>query len=392
MVESDEEIFSLAAGVAVAFAFAFETHTGQNAVRGEKLHQGIFSRNRTIAAGWTGDKPKETHWDSGTWRAETVLGPTIYGYDGHGSVRQLTNTAGTVTDSYDYDAFGNLINSTGSTPNNYLFAGEQYDPALGLYYNRARYLNTATGRFWSMDTYEGNDEDPLSLQKYLYGQNNPINLVDPSGHQIDDVVFTAGLYTTIGASVGGGLGYYITGTTNGAAFGALGGGIVGLTLAFGSAEQKVDVIVAGASNAAFQTLANFYTSWYDQMLNIPPPTQQQENELVVEAFAAGTTNAFFGTTLLGLNGSVTGITNALATAYAQGRSLKSALPSAIVGAITGGIGGFVKLPGGDNPDLYAIAKIITVSTTKTISTFSTPVLKAAIQAIDPKLYNLLYGP
>jgi hypothetical protein len=46
-----------------------------------------------------------------------------------------------VTDTYDYDAFGNLIHSTGTTPNNYLFAGEQFDPDLNLYYNRARYLN-----------------------------------------------------------------------------------------------------------------------------------------------------------------------------------------------------------------------------------------------------------
>jgi len=30
-------------------------------------------------------------------------------YDGHGSVRALTNTTGAVTDTYDYDAFGNLI-------------------------------------------------------------------------------------------------------------------------------------------------------------------------------------------------------------------------------------------------------------------------------------------
>jgi large repetitive protein len=37
-----------------------------------------------------------------------------------------------VGDSYDYDAFGNLINQTGSTPKNYLFAAEQFDPALGL--------------------------------------------------------------------------------------------------------------------------------------------------------------------------------------------------------------------------------------------------------------------
>lgn len=49
-----------------------------------------------------------------------------------GSVRQLTNSAG--ADTYDYDAFGNKINVTGTTPNNYLYRGEQYDPDLGLYY------------------------------------------------------------------------------------------------------------------------------------------------------------------------------------------------------------------------------------------------------------------
>ena len=125
--------------------------------------------------------------------------PSFYGYDGHGSVRQLTNAAGAVTDSYDYDAFGNLINSTGSTPNNYLFAGEQYDPALNLYYNRARYLNTTTGRFWSMDTQQGNDREPLSLHKYLYSEGNPVDHLDPSGNQIDDIVGSLAIDLTLNA-------------------------------------------------------------------------------------------------------------------------------------------------------------------------------------------------
>jgi len=73
-----------------------------------------------------------------------------YVHDGHGSVRALTDVNGNVTDTYDYDAFGNLIHSTGTSPNNYLFAGEQFDPDLGLYYNRARYLSTNTGRFWTI--------------------------------------------------------------------------------------------------------------------------------------------------------------------------------------------------------------------------------------------------
>jgi RHS repeat-associated protein len=134
-----------------------------------------------------------------TQTLNSVLTTSFYGYDGHGSVRQLTNSTGAVTDTYDYDAFGNLINSTGSTPNNYLFAGEQYDPALGLYYNRARYLNTTTGRFWDLDSFEGQPNDPLSLHKYLYAGGDPVNRFDPSGNQIDDLVGSFGLDATLNA-------------------------------------------------------------------------------------------------------------------------------------------------------------------------------------------------
>jgi RHS repeat-associated protein len=104
------------------------------------------------------------------------------------------NAVGSVV-TYDHDAFGVLIHQTGTTPNNYLYSGEQFDPDLNLYYNRARYLNTSTGRFWTFDTDEGNDESPLSLHKYLYGQSDPIGNVDPSGNQIDELMagITVGL-------------------------------------------------------------------------------------------------------------------------------------------------------------------------------------------------------
>ncbi len=118
-----------------------------------------------------------------------------YVYDGHGSVRVLTDPTGAVTDTYDYDAFGNLVHSTGTTPNNYLFAGEQFDPDLNLYFNRARYLNTSTGRFWSMDTDEGRDLEPFSLHKYLYASGDPVDRLDPSGN--DDLASLS-----IGSSIG----------------------------------------------------------------------------------------------------------------------------------------------------------------------------------------------
>jgi RHS repeat-associated protein len=106
---------------------------------------------------------------------------SFYGYDGAGSVRQLTNSAGAVTDEYEYDAYGNSFTKQGTTPNNYLYRGEQYDSDLSLYYLRARYYNPATGRFLSRDPEDGNITDPATLHKYLYANGDPVNMVDPRG-------------------------------------------------------------------------------------------------------------------------------------------------------------------------------------------------------------------
>jgi RHS repeat-associated protein len=105
----------------------------------------------------------------------------FYSMDGHGSVRQLTDQSGVVTDTYTYDAFGKLISSTGTTPNPYLFAGERFDADLGLYHLRARHYNTDRGRFVSTDPYPGEIDEPISLHKYLYANADPVNFIDPSG-------------------------------------------------------------------------------------------------------------------------------------------------------------------------------------------------------------------
>ena len=101
--------------------------------------------------------------------------------DGGGSVRALADETGAITDRYDYDAFGDLTAKSGTTDNAYLYRGEQYDADLGLYYLRVRYLNADSGRFWSMDTYDGVRADPISLHKYLYGQADPLMFRDASG-------------------------------------------------------------------------------------------------------------------------------------------------------------------------------------------------------------------
>jgi RHS repeat-associated protein len=106
---------------------------------------------------------------------------SFYSHDGHGSVRQLTDASASITDTYTYDAFGILINRTGTTPNDYLYSGEQFDANLGFYYLRARYMNPSNNRFLTQDSFEGTQYDPKSIHKYLYANANPVHLHDPSG-------------------------------------------------------------------------------------------------------------------------------------------------------------------------------------------------------------------
>lgn len=106
----------------------------------------------------------------------------FYLYNGHGSTVALSDAIETITDTYLYEGFGEVIAQTGSTLNDYLYTGEQYDPNLGFYYLRDRYFQPETGRFIGMDAYEGQADDPPSLHKYVYTTNDPANQWDPSGN------------------------------------------------------------------------------------------------------------------------------------------------------------------------------------------------------------------
>jgi len=106
-------------------------------------------------------------------------------YDGHGSTRQLADSTGTVAENYSYDGYGVMLganaNAADSAGTGMLYAGEQFDTSLQMYYNRARYYDQNIGRFNRMDPYAGNYQDPQSLHKYLYCHANPVNEIDPSG-------------------------------------------------------------------------------------------------------------------------------------------------------------------------------------------------------------------
>jgi RHS repeat-associated protein len=107
--------------------------------------------------------------------------PSFFGLDAHGTTRLLTNNTGAVTDRYDYDAFGNLVSASGTTPNDYLYSGERFDAEAGAYYQRERYYSPQRGRFLTSDPFAGFTNLPRSLHKYVYVGADPVNYTDPSG-------------------------------------------------------------------------------------------------------------------------------------------------------------------------------------------------------------------
>lgn len=105
-----------------------------------------------------------------------------YRYNGHGDVVQIFAEDGTILASYYYDAFGNIKEETGSFDNPFKYCGYIYDKEADYYYMQSRMYDPVEGRFIQEDTYTGNPQDPLSLNLYIYCDENPMTYDDQNGH------------------------------------------------------------------------------------------------------------------------------------------------------------------------------------------------------------------
>ncbi len=73
----------------------------------------------------------------------------------HGDITNVVDVNGNELNSYKYDSFGNINESTETVSNRFKYSGEQQDSITNLYYLRARYYNPVIGRFTQEDTYRG---------------------------------------------------------------------------------------------------------------------------------------------------------------------------------------------------------------------------------------------
>jgi len=113
--------------------------------------------------------------------SSSVVTNNYYHSDHLGSSNVITNTFGEQVSLCEYTPYGIIAKEVGSFTTPYKFTGKELD-STGLYYYGARYYDPGLGRFIQADTLVVHPNDPQDLNRYAYCRNNPLNLVDPSGH------------------------------------------------------------------------------------------------------------------------------------------------------------------------------------------------------------------
>jgi RHS repeat-associated protein len=92
------------------------------------------------------------------------------------------NSGGPITYASTYDPYGVVTSTLGDSQSAYGYTNEYYRDSTQLTYLRSRFYASNTGRFLTRDTWRGDYNRPLSLNRWSYVEGNPINLTDPSGY------------------------------------------------------------------------------------------------------------------------------------------------------------------------------------------------------------------
>ena len=102
-----------------------------------------------------------------------------------GDVIRLVSETGVVQAQYLYDAWGTcatLASKSIGQLNPLRYRGYVYDAETGLYYLQSRYYDPTVGRFINADSLLSLANSLAGGNLFAYCYNNPVNLVDYSGH------------------------------------------------------------------------------------------------------------------------------------------------------------------------------------------------------------------
>jgi RHS repeat-associated protein len=232
-----------------------------------------------------------------------------------GNILTVTNAAGTVIASQNFDAWGRYRNPADWTYTNVPtqadwlytgFTGHEYLKEFALVNMNGRMYDPITGRVLSADNHVPNPWNTQGYNRYAYGMNNPLIYSDPDGEWI---------HLLIGAIIGGvmnvvtnygkidnfweGLGYFGVGAAAGALGAGVGGGVS-------------SVIAGGSFGAGFMGTA---------------------------AAATATSSFFTGAAIGGAGGFSSGLVNGVGNGLLDGQNVGQALESGLIQGLKSGVTG-----------------------------------------------------
>jgi RHS repeat-associated protein len=100
-----------------------------------------------------------------------------------GSNSLITSDTGTLLSETRFKAWGEIRYTSGTTTTPYTYTGQYSNTAdFGWMYYKARWYDSALGRFSQADTIVPGAGDPRAWDRYAYVKNSPVVYNDPSGH------------------------------------------------------------------------------------------------------------------------------------------------------------------------------------------------------------------
>jgi len=182
-IYDDWDRLSLATIDGITHSYKYDIN-GLRTEKGDKKY--IVDANGNVIAEQNGNTTTAQNVYINSQIMSRKIGNQWYFYlkNAHGDIIGMADSNGNVVNTYDYDAWGNIINQTETVENPVKYAGEYYDSELEQYYLRARYYDSKIGRFTSLDVIKGSIANPQGMNRYIYCVNNPVNRIDPFG--LDD--------------------------------------------------------------------------------------------------------------------------------------------------------------------------------------------------------------
>jgi hypothetical protein len=154
---------------------------GRRIYKSSPTWTGIFLYDRdNLIETVNGSGTELSGYNGGPWIDEALselrAGTSSYDQqDGLGSVTSLSNSTGTLANTYSYDSFGNLTNSTGTLGNPFQFTGREFDSETGLRYYRScknAFGPSVSSPFCSEGCITGSPDDVRDLNRLIDAEPN----------------------------------------------------------------------------------------------------------------------------------------------------------------------------------------------------------------------------